>query len=60
MDSVNDCTTMNVMTILNYRLRTVKMVSLMLYVFYDFKCMAKRIPFKAIRIYFRTSGWSGG
>lgn len=37
--------------ILDYRLKTVKMVSLMLYIFYDFKCMA-RISFKAIRKYF--------
>ena len=38
--------------ILDYRLKTVKMVNLMLYIFYDFKCMARRISFKAIRKYF--------
>ena len=38
--------------ILNYILKTVKMVSLMLYILYHFKCMAKRISFKAIRKYF--------
>ena len=33
-------------------LKIVEMVSPMLYIFYDFKCMAKRISFKAIRKYF--------